>query len=41
MNPVVDGYTKTLNYWKIVRKMQKYNLLKRSLVYGRACKLYN
>jgi len=23
MNPDVDGYTKTLNYWKILRKTQK------------------
>jgi len=23
MNPVVDGYTKTLNHRKIVRKIQK------------------
>jgi len=28
VNPVVDGYTKTLNHRKIVRKIQKHNLLK-------------
>jgi len=27
VNPVVDGYTKALNYRKIVRKIQKYNNL--------------
>jgi len=28
VNPVVHYYTKTLNHRKIVRKKQKYNLLK-------------
>jgi len=27
VNPVVDGYTKTLNTRKIVRKLQKNNIL--------------
>jgi len=27
VNPVVDGYTKTLNTCKIVRKLQKNNIL--------------
>jgi len=27
VNPVVDGYTKTLHHRKIVRKIQKYNNL--------------
>jgi len=27
VNPVVDGYTKTLNYWKTIRKTQKSNSL--------------
>jgi len=27
VNPVVDGYTKTLNFWKIIRKRQKSNSL--------------
>jgi len=24
-NPDMDGYTKTLNHWKILQKRQKYN----------------
>ena len=33
VDPVVDGYTKTLNHRKIVRKMQKYrNLLKTNII---------
>jgi len=27
VNPVVDGYIKTLNFWKIIRKTQKSNSL--------------
>jgi len=32
-NPLVDGYTKTLNHRKIVRKMQKYNNLLKTKKY--------
>ena len=33
VNADVDGYTKTLNHWKILRKMQKNNNLLKTKKY--------